>query len=149
MFLKSLIVSIILFSTSVAQAETKRMVLMFSATWCGPCVSAKKMYHESDMVDLIAQYDDNLYIDVDKHPVWKRYFKVTSIPTFIIADTEVKNGKLYGTVLYRGVNQSKTTLKNALVQNLPKKPVKYRRPLLNLLRNPTDFLRNGLDSQQK
>ncbi len=148
MMFKFLLVLLALSIPATAQAETKRMVLFFTASWCGPCVTAKKMYHESDMVDLVTRYDDNYLIDIDKHPSWKKYYKVTHIPTVIIADTEYKNGKLEGVVLHRWVNQGKPALKSALVKYLPKEPAKYRRPILNLLQNPAEFLKNGLDKRE-
>jgi thiol-disulfide isomerase/thioredoxin len=114
-FILGLIVSLSL--SSIANATTE--VYFFTASWCGPCQSAKKMYHEPDMVELIAQYDDNLLIDIDHHQNWKKYYKVTQIPTVIIAKVEVVNGKRQGTVLYRWVNGGKPSLKSALQKYLP------------------------------
>lgn len=130
-----------------ATAQADRYFLMFSATWCAPCKTAKQMVMQPDIADLIVQYDDNLLIDVDLSPEWKNFYKVKNIPTILVVDLNRVNGKLIGRPepVFKWVNQGKPALKAGLEKHLPKKVEKPRRPLLKLLKNPADFIKSGLD----
>ena len=64
---------------------SRRMVLL-SAEWCGPCQVLKSMVKDSLADFGAAGIDEIIYVDCDKYPVAKTYFKVKVFPTIIIID---------------------------------------------------------------
>lgn len=131
----------ILLVANIANAE--KTVLYFGASWCGPCQQFKKTLHEPDVAKLLVQYN-NFYVDIDEHPDLKSEYEVKRIPTIVIIDEKIVNGKEVETVLYREVYPTKTALKSALTRYLDKKPV--NRPLLKIFEKPVNFFKKALDN---
>ena len=144
--IKFLLSILILFSfTGIASAE--KTFLYFGATWCGPCGQFKQTLHEPDIAKLLVQYN-NYYVDIDKHPDLKSEYKIKSIPTVIIIEEKIVNGKEVETVLYRATYPRKTELKANLAKYLDKKMVEPR-PLLKILEKPVKFFQKALDKKKK
>lgn len=67
--------------------ETKqKLVLIFGADWCGPCVSLKK-----DLIDLQG-FDSKIIciLDFDSNKKDVKLFRVKNVPTSIIIDIDEK-----------------------------------------------------------
>ena len=54
-------------------------LLVFSASWCGPCKAFKPTLLELEQERLV-------YIDIDEHPQTRAEYKVASVPTVILVD---------------------------------------------------------------
>ena len=57
----------------------KNFVIKFTATWCGPCKTAKPIIDA--YFNQSKQYLDMVIVDVDKGPDLSSYFKIKSVPT--------------------------------------------------------------------
>lgn len=136
--------SIVLLLTITTTASAEKTFLYFGASWCGPCGQFKKILHQPDVAKLLVQYN-NFYVDIDTNPELKKQFAIKSIPTVIIINEQIVDGKEVETVLYRATYPSKLALKNALIKNLDKKDVPER-PLLKIFEKPVKFLKKTLDN---
>ena len=56
-------------------------LLVFSASWCGPCKAFKPTLSELEQDRLV-------YIDIDEMPEIRRDYNVGSIPTVILVDED-------------------------------------------------------------
>jgi len=56
-------------------------LLVFSASWCGPCKAFKPTLLELDQERLV-------YIDIDELPEIRRDYNVQSVPTTILVDED-------------------------------------------------------------
>ena len=76
------------------EAETagkSKVVLDFSATWCGPCRMFAPTFEE------VSEKSDAMFakIDVDEAPELARRFRIMSVPTIIrLTDGEVTDKKI-------------------------------------------------------
>lgn len=70
----------------LAKAHNKKVVLIFSANWCGHCKSLKKdielLYHEKKVLVCV--------IDIDKDKKLIKPYDVSGLPTSIIVDCQNK-----------------------------------------------------------
>ncbi len=132
---------VILFIASTAHAE--KTFLYFGASWCGPCQEFKKTLHQPDVAKLLVQYN-NFYVDIDQHPELRTEYGVKKIPTVVIIDEKIVDGKEVETVLFKEVYPSKQALKVALTKYLDKKAV--ARPLLKFFEKPVRFFQKALDN---
>ena len=57
----------------------KNFIIKFTATWCGPCKTAKPII--DNYFNQSKQYLDMIIVDVDEGRDLSSYFKVKSIPT--------------------------------------------------------------------
>ena len=62
-----------------AMEETPDCVLVFSASWCGPCKALKP--HLEKVASTMMHV---LYVDVDEAPEFTQAFKVRSVPTVML-----------------------------------------------------------------
>ncbi|QDT99673.1 trypsin-like peptidase domain-containing protein [Gimesia aquarii] len=78
-FATTVVLSFLLFSSSVLAETPKGVLLDFTATWCGPC---------QKMSPLISRLKREGYpirkVDVDQEPELARRFNVSSIPAFVL-----------------------------------------------------------------
>jgi thioredoxin 1 len=56
-------------------------LLVFSASWCGPCKAFKPTLLELEQDKLV-------YIDIDEMPEIRRDYEVRSVPTVILVDED-------------------------------------------------------------
>lgn len=56
-------------------------LLVFSASWCGPCKAFKPTLLELDQSRLV-------YIDIDEMPEIRHDYEVRSVPTVILVDED-------------------------------------------------------------
>ncbi|MBN22949.1 MAG: thiol reductase thioredoxin [Bdellovibrionaceae bacterium] len=57
----------------------KNFIIKFTATWCGPCKTAKPII--DNYFNQSKQYLDMVIVDVDKGHDLSSYFKIKSVPT--------------------------------------------------------------------
>jgi thioredoxin-like negative regulator of GroEL len=138
---KMLLIIIILCSSNIVIAQPT--VLYFGASWCGPCQEFKKTLHSPDVAKLLVQYN-NFYVDIDEHPDLRTEYGVKKIPTVVIIDEKIVNGKEVETILFKEIYPSKQALKSALIKNLDKQAV--TRPLLKIFEKPVNFFKKALDN---
>ncbi|GAX09726.1 thioredoxin 1 [Fistulifera solaris] len=81
-----------------AGAESKLVVIDFTATWCGPCKMISPVFHE-----LSESFDDVVFlkVDVDENPDTAAKYNVSAMPTFLF----IKGGEIVDRMM--GANPSK------------------------------------------
>lgn len=62
-----------------------KMILKFSATWCGPCRALAKTIEEIEKENLLPDYTI-FAIDVDSNTELSKQFTIRSVPTMIVLD---------------------------------------------------------------
>ena len=72
-----------------------KKVLMFSATWCGPCRASKPVFNSLKESKTDYHYQ---VIDIDENPVMASNFQVTAVPTFIVMDGDNEVNRVIGDV---------------------------------------------------
>ena len=86
-------------SALTEEAGDKLCVVMFTASWCGPCKNIKKrIYDDSSKKGMCVDHEPNsvfFYVDVDENKELAEEFKVTNIPHFYLmkcssGDVEMK-----------------------------------------------------------
>lgn len=65
-------------------SEHKNIILQISASWCSPCVEAKRF------IKTIEAEDKVVYIDVEENEALVSEYKIKNLPTFILLDIDGK-----------------------------------------------------------
>lgn len=87
------------FFTSYAEAEKvvqetkKPRVVVFSASWCGPCQEMKKSVYPDSAIQVFHDRFEWVYVDVEENEELATKFRVNSIPRIDILSAD---GKLLG-----------------------------------------------------
>ena len=80
------------FATAVRGAAGKKVVMQFSAEWCGNCESIK-----GDIAALAEEVKDKVafvYVDMDELADCAEMYEVTDLPTFVAIDPSNPAAKL-------------------------------------------------------
>lgn len=80
-----------------AQTENKPILLIFTASWCGPCRSMKKNVYPSPQVRSIKDDFIWVFLDTDNkenQPLAQKY-NVRGIPNYVILDSKGKLKKQF------------------------------------------------------
>ena len=70
-----------------------KKLIMFSATWCGPCKQAKPVFNQ--LKESIRDVQMEI-IDIDEHREMAQDFSVTSVPTFMVIENNEEVSRLVG-----------------------------------------------------
>lgn len=72
-------------TTDLGLAQTGPTVVHFSATWCGPCASVRRVVEQvcADLPDV-----SHVEIDIDANPAAAKRLSVLSLPTTLIFDAQ-------------------------------------------------------------
>lgn len=82
-----LLLAVILFQPA---PEPNKMVV-FTASWCGPCQAMKREVYSRRDVQFEMGFYKTYMIDVDKHPEFAKKHGVTALPRIIIMDKQLKH----------------------------------------------------------
>lgn len=65
-------------------ARNKTSVVMFTASWCGPCKNIKRDIYDENGGGLSVEYRDVVffYVDIDDNPEIAAEFSISSVPCF-------------------------------------------------------------------
>lgn len=82
-------------------------LLIFSATWCGPCKALKADIEKDESI--VEGYEWG-YVDIDKNEKVKEEYGVKSVPTIVVLDDDNKEvGRIVG---YKGAGALKKQLRD-------------------------------------
>lgn len=89
-----------------SQHTKQKIIAVFGASWCGPCVQLKK-----DLEDHPEIIDDYIYvyIDIDKRIDLKKEYNVRIVPDFMIIESNIEIKRKIG---YNSIKELETWLKN-------------------------------------
>ena len=70
-----------------------KKVLMFSASWCGPCKMAKPKFQELKESRTDVEFQ---VVDIDENPVMATNFGISGVPTFVVLEGEKEVDRVVG-----------------------------------------------------
>ena len=77
------IIAVIWVLTFTFERPSPHTTLYFTASWCGPCQIVKP-----NIEVLIKRGHDIRVVDIDENQKLSRYWRVTSVPTFVVLKEE-------------------------------------------------------------
>lgn len=92
-----------------AKAEGKKLFVVFSTSWCGPCKRLEeKVWSDKSVAERVSKDFVAVKLDGDKETDLKKQFEITAYPTLIIAEAD-------GKVLVKAVGAPFATPEAAIV----------------------------------
>jgi len=74
--------------------ESKPILAMFTATWCGPCQQMKRTtLSDSAVEQKLSEHFIPLMVDVDRDRATSRKFGITAMPTIMVIDPLTERGE--------------------------------------------------------
>ena len=74
----------------LAKTDNKKVVLFFTASWCGPCRMLKANTIANPDVQIKLQKFHYVVLDVDVDTKNSKRYKINSMPTIVIVDKDEK-----------------------------------------------------------
>jgi len=75
----------------LATEQKKKLFVVFSTSWCGPCKLLKEKVWSSDVIaERVAKDFVPVYLDGDKEAAAKKLFDVKAYPTIILAEADCR-----------------------------------------------------------
>jgi thiol-disulfide isomerase/thioredoxin len=81
-------------SVAFLQVKYPKLILKFSASWCGPCKNPSMLEKLHQLADTHAYHVEE--IDIDKHGDLCEEYKIQAVPTFIIFDESSSTKTIVG-----------------------------------------------------
>lgn len=70
-----------------------KKVLMFSASWCGPCKAAKPVFNQ---LKESVQHVDFQVIDIDENQKLATDYNISGVPTFVVLENDQEVQRIVG-----------------------------------------------------
>jgi len=70
-----------------------KKVVMFSASWCGPCKAAKPVFNQLKESVGGVQFE---IVDVDENPIMATNFDISGVPTFVVLENDKEVQRFVG-----------------------------------------------------
>ena len=80
-----------------------KKVLMFSATWCGPCKQAKPLFQKLSEERSDVQFE---IVDIDEQKELTEQFAIAGVPTFVILENGTESKRLIGGANVKKLNEA-------------------------------------------
>lgn len=80
-----------------------KKVLMFSASWCGPCKQAKPKFAQISEEVKDVQFE---VVDIDENSALAEEYNIAGVPTFVILEEGKETQRLVGAAFVNKVKEA-------------------------------------------